>query len=144
MPSSPGRWWSSRRHRPIPRWSKARCSPSWAAAGERPRLPRGAPRSARARAVREVGEGTVLTGVGGGGRKATVPLRVSEVWKGPEQQIVRFATPVADGVSCAHPFEEGREYLGYANGGQDLQVGGCSETKMLSGADADLALLEIG
>jgi len=85
-------------------------------------------------------EGTMLTVVGGG-RKATVTLRVSEVRKGPEQQIVRFTTPVADGVSCAHPFEEGREYLVYANGEQDLRVGGCSETKMLSGADADLALL---
>jgi hypothetical protein len=79
--------------------------------------------------------------VGGGGRKATVTLRGSAVWKGPEQQIVRFTTPVADGISCAHPFEEGREYLVYANGEQDLRVGGCSETKQLSGADADLALL---
>ena len=89
----------------------------------------------------EMVEGTMLTVVGGGGRKATVTLRVSEVWKGPEQQIVRFTTPVADGISCAHPFEEGREYLVYANGEQDLRVGGCSETKMLSEADADLALL---
>ena len=89
----------------------------------------------------EMVEGTMLTVVGGGGRKATVTLRVSEVWKGPEQQIVRFTTPVADGISCAHPFEEGREYLVYANGEQDLRVGGCSETKRLSEADADLALL---
>lgn len=86
-------------------------------------------------------EGTMLTVVGGGGRKATVTLRVSEVWKGPKQQIVQFTTPVADGISCARPFEEGREYLVYANGEQDLRVGGCSETKQLSGADADLALL---
>ena len=89
----------------------------------------------------EMVEGTMLSVVGGGGREATVTLRVSEVWKGPEQQIVRFTTPVADGISCAHPFEEGREYLVYANGEQDLRVGGCSETKMLSEADADLALL---
>ena len=86
-------------------------------------------------------EGTMLTVVGGGGRKATVTLRVSEVRKGPEQQIVQFTTPVADGISCAHPFEEGREYLVYANGEQDLRVGGCSETKMLPGAAANLALL---
>jgi len=90
----------------------------------------------------EMVEGTMLTVVGGGGRKATVTLRVSEVWKGPEQQTVRFTTPVADGISCAHPFEEGREYLVYANGEQDLTVGGCSETKPLSNAGADLALLE--
>ncbi len=87
----------------------------------------------------EMVEGTMLTVVGGG-RKATVTLRVAEVWKGPKQRIVQFTTPVADGISCAHPFEEGREYLVYANGEQDLRVGGCSETKRLSEADADLAL----
>ncbi len=89
----------------------------------------------------EMVEGTMMTVVGGGGRKSTVTLEVSEVWKGPRQQTVRLTTPVADGISCAFPFEEGREYLVYANGGQDLKVGGCSETKPLSAADADLALL---
>ena len=92
----------------------------------------------------EMVEGTMLTVVGGGDRKATVTLRVSEVWKGPGQQTVRFTTPVADGISCAHPFEEGREYLVYANGVQDIDVGGCSETKPLSAAGADLALLGDG
>lgn len=92
----------------------------------------------------EMVEGTMLTVMGGGGRKATVTLRVSEVWKGPTLQTVRFTTPVADGISCAHPFEEEREYLVYANGEQDLKVGGCSETKPLSGANVDLALLGNG
>jgi hypothetical protein len=92
----------------------------------------------------EMVEGTMLTVMGGGGREATVTLRVSEVWKGPQQQTVRFTTPVADGISCAHPFKEGREYLVYANGGQDLRVGGCSETKSLPEADVDLALLGNG
>lgn len=92
----------------------------------------------------EMVEGTMLTVVGGGGRKSTVTLRVSGVWKGPELQTVRFTTPVDDGISCAFPFEEGREYLVYANGEQDLEVGGCSETKPLSGAGADLALLGEG
>ncbi len=89
----------------------------------------------------EMVEGTMLTVMGGGGREGTVTLRVSEVWRGPTQQTVRFTTPVADGISCAHPFEGGREYLVYANGGQDLRVDGCSETKPLSRADVDLALL---
>ncbi len=72
----------------------------------------------------------------------TVSFRVSEVWKGPRQQTVQFTTPVADGISCAHPFKEGQEYLIYANGGQQgLEVGGCSETKLLSEAGADLTLL---
>lgn len=75
----------------------------------------------------EMVEGTMLTVMGGGDRKATVTLRVSEMWKGPGQRTVRFTTPVADGISCAHPFEEGREYLVYANGVQDLDVGGGSE-----------------
>jgi hypothetical protein len=89
----------------------------------------------------EMVEGTMLTVMGGGGREATVSLRISEVWKGPNQETARFTTPVADGISCAHPFEEGREYLVYADGGQVLKVDGCSETKPLSGADTDLALL---
>ena len=88
--------------------------------------------------------GTMMTVMGAGDREATVTLRVSEVWKGPKRQTVRFTTPVADGVSCAHPFEEGREYLVYADGGQDLEVGGCSETKTLSDADVDLALFGNG
>jgi hypothetical protein len=90
----------------------------------------------------EMLEGTMLTVMGGGGREATVTLRVSEAWRGPKkQQTVQFTTPVADGISCAHPFKEGQEYLVYANGGQDLRVDGCSETKSLPEADVDLALL---
>lgn len=89
----------------------------------------------------EMVEGTMLTVMGGGDRKAKVSLRVSEVWKGPNQETVQFTTPVADGISCAHPFEEGREYLVYADGGQYLEVDGCSETKPLSRAGTDLALL---
>jgi len=90
----------------------------------------------------EMIEGTMLTVMMGGvGRKATVTLRVAEVRKSPKQQTVQFTTPVADGISCAHPFKEGREYLVYANGGQDLRVDGCSETKLVSEAGADLALL---
>ena len=75
-------------------------------------------------------------------RKVAVTLRVDEAWKGPKQRTVRFTTPFADGMNCAIGFEEGRGYLVYANGGRDgLRVGGCSETKPLSRAGADLALL---
>lgn len=89
----------------------------------------------------EAVEGTLLTVMGGGGREATVTLRASEVWKGTGQQTIQFTTPVADGISCAIPFEEGREYLVYANGDRDLKVDGCGETKALPNADVDLALL---
>ena len=89
----------------------------------------------------EMFEGTMLTVMGGFGREATITLQVSEVWKGQPQQTLRFTTSFADGASCAIGFEEGREYLVYANGEQDLKVGGCSETKPLSRAGTDLVLL---
>jgi hypothetical protein len=75
-------------------------------------------------------------------RPATVTLRVSEVWKGSKQQTVQVATDVADGASCGYPFEKGQKYLVYAYGGQqDLKTDGCTETKLLSKAGADLAVL---
>jgi hypothetical protein len=77
-------------------------------------------------------------------RDAIAKLRVAEVWKGPKQRTVRLTTvtPFLAGGSCAHHFEEGREYLVYANRRQDsLRVDDCSETKLLSNAGADLALL---
>jgi len=78
-------------------------------------------------------------------RPATATLRVSEVWKGPRQQTVQLTTDVADGVSCGYPFEEGQEYLVYAYGGQqDLVADGCTETKRLSEANADLTALGDG
>ena len=74
----------------------------------------------------------------------TVSFRVSEVWKGPERQTMQIGTAPNDGVSCGFPFEEGKEYLVYASGKQDLEASGCSETKPLSEAGADLALLGDG
>ena len=80
-------------------------------------------------------------------RDAIATLRVAEVWKGPKQRTVRLTTvtPFLAGGSCAHHFEEGREYLVYANRRQDsLRVDDCSETKLLSNAGADLAVLRDG
>ena len=88
-------------------------------------------------------EGTMLTVMGGGGRKATVTLRASEVWKGPRQQTVTITTDADSSMGCGYPFEEGREYLVYATG-EDPSVGLCSETKPLSEADADLGALGDG
>ena len=85
-------------------------------------------------------EGTMVTIMGGSGGTATATLRVSEVWKGPEQEILEVSTPVF-GASCGYPFKEGQEYLVYASEGQGLEVVLCSETKLLSKAGADLALL---
>ena len=50
-------------------------------------------------------------------------------------------TPVS-GISCGYHFEEGQEYLVYA--GKGMSVNLCSETKPLSKADADLAVLGDG
>ncbi len=87
-------------------------------------------------------EGEMVTMMGGNTATATATLRVSEVWKGPERQTVQVGTAPNDGVSCGFPFEEEKEYLVYAYGGkQGLKVDICTETKPLSKAGADLALL---
>ena len=88
-------------------------------------------------------EGTMMTVMGGGGPKATVTLRVSEVWKGPQGQTIEITTEADSGMGCGYPFEEGREYLVYA-AGKEPSVGLCSETKPLSGANADLEALGDG
>jgi hypothetical protein len=86
-------------------------------------------------------EGEMVTMMGGNTATATATLRVSEVWKGPERQTMQIGTAPNDGVSCGFPFEEGKEYLVYASGKQDPEASGCSETKPLSEAGADLAVL---
>ncbi len=88
-------------------------------------------------------EGTMLTVMGDAGNKATVTLQASEVWKGPQQQTVTITTEADSSVGCGYPFEEGREYLVYATGGEP-SVSLCSETKPLSEADADLEALGDG
>src|ERR687893_1665026 len=47
--------------------------------------------------------------------EATVTLRVSEVWKGPEQGTLEVRTH-SQGSACGYHFEEGKEYLVYAYG----------------------------
>lgn len=74
---------------------------------------------------------------------ATAILRVSEVWKGPEQETLEVNT--RDPAFCGYPFKEGQEYLVYAQGGQDrLMVKNCGRTRPLSKAGADLAVLGNG
>lgn len=85
-------------------------------------------------------EGTIVTILGGG--TATASLRVSEVWKGPTRQTVQITTEADSGVGCGYPFEEGREYLVYAEKGSSVSL--CSETKPLSEAGPDLEALGDG
>ena len=84
------------------------------------------------------------TSVGGMfGPSDTVTLRVSEAWKGTDQGTLEVSTP-SQGSACGYAFKEGQEYLVYASGKQDLKVDACGETKQLSKADEDLALLGNG
>ena len=74
----------------------------------------------------------------------TDTFRVSESWKGPEGGMLEVRTPLM-GVSCGYPFKVGQEYLVYAyEGKQGIETDGCSQTKPLSEADADLEVLGAG
>jgi hypothetical protein len=74
-----------------------------------------------------------------------VSFRVSEVWKGPEQDTLEVSTIRWDGVNCGSAFEEGQEYLVYAHGKEDsLSNHDCGRTMPLSEASADLELLGNG
>ena len=89
------------------------------------------------------GEVVDLQNIGMFGPRDTVTLRVSEVWKGTDQRTLEVRTP-SQGSACGYAFKEGQEYLVYAYGKQDLKVDACGETKQLSKADEDLALLGNG
>jgi hypothetical protein len=86
-------------------------------------------------------EGTMFTIMSP--RPATATLRVSDVWKGPERETLEVSTSSQE-TACGVPFEEGREYLVYAYGGQGLETDLCSQTKPLSEAGTDLAVLGAG
>jgi len=83
-------------------------------------------------------EGTMFTIMSP--RPATATLRVSDVWKGPERETLEVSTSSQE-TACGVPFEEGREYLVYAYGEQGLETDLCSQTKPLSEAGTDLAVL---
>ena len=72
-----------------------------------------------------------------------VSFRVSEVWKGPKRESLELTTQ-SQGIACGYHFEEEQEYLVYAYGKNNLKVVLCSETKPLSKAGADLAVLGNG
>ena len=50
-----------------------------------------------------------------------VTLRVFEVWKGPERATLEVTMP-SQGSACRFPFEEGKEYLVFASGGDLLDL----------------------
>jgi hypothetical protein len=76
--------------------------------------------------------------------EATVTLRVSEVWKGPEQGTLEVRTH-SQGSACGYHFEEGKEYLVYAYGKEaPFKTDACTETKPLPEASPDFEALGNG
>ena len=71
-----------------------------------------------------------------------VSFRVSEVWKGPEQDTLEVSTPRYE-ASCGYSFKEGQEYLVYAEG-KRMEVSSCGGTTLLSEASADFEALGNG
>jgi hypothetical protein len=72
------------------------------------------------------------------GYRDAVTLRVSEALKGPQRETSEVKTP-SSGAACGYPFEEGQEYLVFADEGkQGLQVHSCGGTQRLTEAQAYL------
>lgn len=79
-----------------------------------------------------------------------VTFDVSQVWKGPGYETVAVETP-RSGASCGYDFEEGSQYLVYADNtsvmgeeSETLQVGLCDGTSQVSNASAATLLGESG
>ena len=70
-------------------------------------------------------------------------LEVTRTWRGPEAETLHLATPTPD--ACDLELEVGTTYLVYAAGPVDaLRTDGCSGTKPIEQARADLTLLGVG
>lgn len=71
-------------------------------------------------------------------------FEVKQVWKGAANPSI-VVSSARDGASCGYTFEQGREYLVYANtleGGLETSL--CSRTAQLAQAQDDLAALGEG
>lgn len=74
----------------------------------------------------------------------SVTFEVSQSWKGAPAQTVVVKT-ASSSASCGFNFEQGREYLVYAETADgELQAGLCSRTQALATAAEDLAALGTG
>ena len=72
----------------------------------------------------------------------TITLRTIDVWKGPHRDTLE----VNSGNMCPYSFEEGREYLVYAEGGSGedgFGVSTCGNTMPLSEASEDVQALSL-
>ena len=70
----------------------------------------------------------------------TVEFKVSQVWKGPQSEVLTVRTEWS-GISCGYEFEEGGKYIVYAQNGR---TGLCTRTAPTWLAVVDLALLGEG
>jgi hypothetical protein len=71
----------------------------------------------------------------------TVTFRTIDVWKGPHRDTLE----VTNGSLCPYTFEEGREYLLYADSyaEQGLSVDACGHNKLLSEASEEVQALSL-
>lgn len=98
----------------------------------------------------EEASGSSLKGIVSSGDPLKVTFDVSQVWKGLAYETLSVDT-ARSGASCGYDFDEGRQYLVYADNtsvtGEDpetLQVGLCSETSQVTNAGAVTLLGESG
>lgn len=74
----------------------------------------------------------------------TVHFDVERAWKGVAANALALTT-AGSGASCGYDFEDGKEYVVYAYGGEEsLQAGMCSRTRLFADAYDDLAYLGEG
>lgn len=70
-----------------------------------------------------------------------VTLRIVHLWKGPEPIYLSVKT-AADSAGCGFNFEQGKDYLVYAQASEEgYRVSLCSRTALLSTAQEDLDAL---
>ena len=70
----------------------------------------------------------------------TVEFQVSQVWKGPQGEVLTVRTEWSE-ISCGYEFEEGRSYIVYA---RDGRTGFCTRTAPTWRAIVDFAALGEG
>ncbi len=84
-----------------------------------------------------------VEGAGGGTKRVTLSL--VRTWKGLENKESVVVSTSDSSASCGYMFEPNTSYLVYATGSEaELQVSGCSRTRLLSDAGEDLGILGAG
>lgn len=88
---------------------------------------------------------SLTSGFMGPGQDYDVTFDIMRVWKGPETDTLKVKTS-SSSASCGYSFQEGEDYLVYANEEYqvedgDLTVSLCSRTASLENAEQDVAAL---